>query len=89
MLPRSKIQSHVSAGGISQALGIHIETAACDDTVFHQMLNALMYGSARYAALCCDILERNARILRQYTQNLFVEIVNFVHFPVYVIKFLL
>ena len=74
-----KRNAYVGAGTVTQRLGIHIETGACDDTIVNQMLYTLMNGGTGNAALCCHILERDARILRQDIQYLSVQIVYLFH----------
>ena len=58
-----EVDTDIGAGGITQALGVDIETAAGDVTILHQVLHTLMNGCTRHTTLCCYVLERYAGIL--------------------------
>ena len=55
--------AHIGAGGVAQTLGVHIETAAHDDTILYEVLHTLVDGCTRHVALGGDILEGNTGIL--------------------------
>ena len=65
-----KVETHVGAGGVAEALGVHVETASCDHATFDKVLHALVDGGARNATFGCYVLERDACILRENVQNL-------------------
>ena len=42
--PAFKVEPDIGAGGIAQALGVDIKSAACNDSVLNKMLYTLVYG---------------------------------------------
>jgi hypothetical protein len=82
LIHRTTLQrdTHIGTGRVAQTLGIDVKTTPHDDFTLNEVLNALMNGSTRHITLCGYILERDARILRQDTEYLFIKIVNLIHF---------
>jgi hypothetical protein len=82
LIHRATLQrdTYIGTSGVTQALGIDVKTTPHDDFTLNEVLNTLVNGSSRHVTLCGYILERDARILRQDTEYLFIKIVNLIHF---------
>ena len=81
LIHRTSLQgdAHIGAGAVAQRLGINIEATACDDVAVDETLHTLMDSCTRDAALCSNVLERYAGILREDAEDFLVKIVDFVH----------
>ena len=74
-----EVDTDIGAGGITQALGVDIETAAGDVTILHQVLHTLMNGCTRHTTLCCYVLEGMRAFLDKMPRIFSVKIINFIH----------
>lgn len=57
--------------------------------IFNHALNTLVNCGTRNAALLCHIAKRNAGILRNYLQNLFIQFINFPHRCEFIVQIVL